>query len=116
MRLNGSFIWESRLPDWAGTVLHQPSLWTNVTVHVSQGPQTCLWNGVIHFSGFGSSFVDQKHALIAVFYIHTPHESIHVCFLVSRQVQRAAQQEAQRRPAPSSRSFSTTPSRPPRQP
>lgn len=71
MRLNGSFIWESQLPDWAGTDSHQPALCTNVTVNVSKGPQTCLWNWVIHFSVFGSSLVDQKHMLIAVFYIHT---------------------------------------------
>lgn len=37
-RLNGSFIWESQLPDWAGTDFHQPSLCTNVTVNVSKSP------------------------------------------------------------------------------
>lgn len=70
MRLNGSFIWDSQLPDWAGTDFHQPSLCTNVTVNVSRSPQTCLWNWVIHFSVFwGYSFVNQNRVVIEVFYI-----------------------------------------------
>lgn len=75
---------------------------------------------MIHFSVFlGCSFMNQKPAVIAVFCVHIVNEiKIHMCVRLplSPQVRRAALQAAQRRPAPSSRSFSTTPSPPPRQP
>lgn len=79
MRLNGSFIWESQLPDWAGTDFHQPSLCTNVTVNVSKSLQTCLWNWVIHFSVFwGNSFANQNRAVIEVFYSHNRLKHTHM--------------------------------------